>query len=245
MSYNYDDSGTKMPNHAIVLAAGLGRRMMPLTETTPKPLLPLGHHRIIDYTLDKFEEAGVTELVVNVHYKASQLIEHLEKRHLGHTGEHVRISQEAELLETGGGIKAALPWLGIGCFFVANADSVWMDGATPALDRLATLWSDDEMDALLLVVKTPPEEEGDYSIHPQTDKLKYRPGGDLKYAGLAIVHTRLFRDAPEGSFSLKKLFDDAERKGRLFGVKHNGKWFHLGTPEALAKADAEFRALNI
>ncbi len=244
MAYNFDDrSSLDLPDYAMVLAAGFGRRMMPLTEDKPKPLLSLGHQTIIDYTLDRFEDAGIPNIVVNVHYKADMMVSHLYKR-----SRQVRICQEETPLETGGGITAALPYLGAGRFFIANGDSVWIDGAVPTLDRLAALWNESTMDALLLLVSTPDDEDGDYEMNQHDGKLTYRPNrktGEFMYAGLALLHARLFQKTPDGAFRLPVLFHEAERNGRLYGAQHNGKWYHLSTPEALSRADAEFRAASL
>jgi MurNAc alpha-1-phosphate uridylyltransferase len=230
----------------MVLAAGLGERMRPLTLDTPKPLLEVGGRALIDWTLDRFAAAGLSRIVVNTHYKAGMM-----ERHLGGRADlDITISHEAERLETGGGVARALPLLGDAPFYVANSDSVWLDGPTPALDRLAALWDPDRMDALLLVMSAPRSElyegPGDFMMDA-AGRLTFRPERRIApyvYCGLHITHPRLFAGAPEGSFRLTRLWRAAETAGRLFGLAHDGAWFHVGTPDALAFADSHLDPRN-
>jgi MurNAc alpha-1-phosphate uridylyltransferase len=230
----------------MVLAAGLGERMRPLTLDRPKPLLEVGGHALIDWTLDRFAAAGVTDIVVNAHYKAEMLERHLS----GRAGPAIRISHEAERLETGGGIVHALPLLGDAPFYVANSDSVWLDGPTPALQRLAATWDPDRMDALLMLMVAPRSElyegAGDFMMDVM-GRLTARPERRIApyvYTGLHIAAPQMFADAPEGRFRLTKLWRKAEAAGRLFGMVHDGAWFHVGDPEALAAADSHLDARN-
>jgi MurNAc alpha-1-phosphate uridylyltransferase len=219
----------------MILAAGLGERMRPLTLDRPKPLLMLGSKTILDHVLAHFTAAQIPNLVVNAHYKGEMIRDHLR----GMPG--VAISAEETLLETGGGIKQALPLLGAEAFFTANADTVWRDGAQPALQRLAARWDDTAMDALLLLTPATGR-AGDYAID-ENGRLTYRPDGKTApylYAGLCLLHPRLFAGAPEGRFSLKLLWDRAEAAGRLTGVAHDGAWYHLGTPGELDAAQKDF-----
>ncbi len=234
------------PKSAMVLAAGLGERMRPLTLEKPKPLLEVGGKTLIDWTLDRFAAAGVTDIVVNSHYKAEMLERHLE----GRSDLTIQISREAERLETGGGVVRALPQLGTAPFYVANSDSVWLDGPTPALDRLAARWDPDQMDVLLLLMSAPRSEmydgPGDFMMDA-AGRLTFRPERRIApyvYAGLHIAAPRLFEGAPQGSFRLTDLWRRAEAAGRLFGLVHDGAWFHVGTPDALHAADLQLDARN-
>jgi MurNAc alpha-1-phosphate uridylyltransferase len=230
----------------MVLAAGLGERMRPLTLEKPKPLLEVGGKPLIDWTLDRFAEAGIRKVVVNTHYKAEMLQAHLRDR----TDLAIEISHEAERLETGGGVTKALPLLGDAPFYVANSDSVWLDGPTPALERMTAVWDPDRMDILLMLMSAPRAEyydgAGDFLMDP-TGRLNFRPDRRIVpyvYAGLHIAAPRLFDDAPSGSFRLTRLWRQAEAAGRLFGIVHDGAWFHVGTPDALVAADSQLDARN-
>jgi len=237
---------TSRPKTAMVLAAGLGERMRPLTLDRPKPLLEVGGRALIDWTLDRFAAAGTRQIAVNSHYKAEMLERHLAKR----TDLDIRISREPERLETGGGVVRALPLLGDSPFYVANSDSVWLDGPTPALDRLAAAWKPDQMDVLLLLMAAPRSElyegPGDFMMDP-AGRLAFRPERRIApyvYSGLHIAAPRLFAGAPAGAFPLTRLWRKAEAEGRLFGLVHDGAWFHVGTPDALAAADSQLDARN-
>lgn len=226
---------------AMVLAAGLGIRMRPLTDDRPKPLVVLAGRTLLDRALDRLADAGVRRVVVNCHYRADMISQHLAGR------TDVVLSPEAELLETGGGVTAALAHLGDTPFFVVNSDAVWRDGPTPALDRLAAYWNDGAMDALLLLVPTPAiaggtiNDRGDYHLEPD-GRARRRAEGEIAaflFGGIQILHPRLFDGAPDGPFSLNVLYDRAEASGRLYGIRHDGEWYHVGTPEDLTAAEAE------
>lgn len=223
----------------MVLAAGLGERMRPLTLHRPKPLLEVGGRTLIDWTLDRFAAGGVANVVVNLHYKGDMIERHLKSRR----DLDISLSHEPERLETGGGVARALPLLGNHPFYVANADSVWLDGPTPALHRLAATWDGDKMDALMLLVVTPRSDlydgQGDFMMDP-AGRLTFRPERRIApyvYSGLHIAAPRLFKDAPQGSFRLTHLWRKSAAEGRLFGLVHDGAWFHVGTLDALAAAD--------
>jgi MurNAc alpha-1-phosphate uridylyltransferase len=230
----------------MVLAAGLGERMRPLTLNAPKPLLEVGGKALIDWTLDRFAAAGISKVVVNSHYKAEMLEAHLA----GRADLDIKISREAERLETGGGVAHALPHFGGAPFYVANADSVWLDGPTPALNRLAVGWDPEKMDALLLLMSAPRSDSyegwGDFMMDP-AGRLTFRPERRVApyvYAGLHICAPRLFAEAPDGSFRLTQLWRKAEAEGRLYGLVHDGAWFHVGTPDALEAADGQLDKRN-
>jgi MurNAc alpha-1-phosphate uridylyltransferase len=229
---------TFMPSHAMVLAAGLGLRMRPITETTPKPLVSVAGRCMLDRVFDHLDEAGVPNRVVNTHWRAEKIALHLA----GKPG--VTLSDESELLlETGGGVAKALPLLGNAPFFVCNADILWRNGPVSALRRLASAWNEGKMDALLLMTPTITsfgyEGQGDFFL--DTDGLARRRSGSevspYVFAGVQILHPRLFHDLPEGPFSLNVLYNRAQDEGRLYGVAHDGEWYHIGTPEALAEAE--------
>ena len=228
------------PKRAMILAAGLGKRMRPITVTMPKPLIEIGGRALIDHGLDALERAGVEQVVVNVHYLADQMQSHLGRRRRP----TIAISDErGRLLDTGGGIAKALPALGDKPFYLLNSDSFWIEGARPNLDWLASAWREHDMDALLLVAATVRSVgyhgRGDFRMDP-AGRLVRRAERDVApfaYAGAAILHPRLFEGAPVGAFSLNRLFDKAAEEKRLFGVRLDGLWLHIGAPEAIGEAE--------
>jgi MurNAc alpha-1-phosphate uridylyltransferase len=231
----------QMPRRAMVLAAGLGVRMKPLTDRIPKPMVEVGGKPLIDHVLDRLADAGVERAVVNVHYLADMLERHLA----GRRAPAIIISDErGVLLETGGGVVRALPLLGPAPFFLINSDTIWIDSVKPNLARLADAFDPDRMDALLLLAPTTTSVgyggRGDYAM--ATDgRLERRGERDVVpfvYAGTAIFRPELFVGAPGGRFSLTRLFDRAEEAGRLHGLRLEGIWMHVGTPDAIALAEA-------
>jgi N-acetyl-alpha-D-muramate 1-phosphate uridylyltransferase len=233
------------PNRAFVLAAGLGTRMRPYNGNIPKPLVEVGRKSLIDYSLDRLAVVGVETVVVNVHHLADALERHLAARQRP----HIVISDErAELLGTGGGIAKALPLLGGEPFFLVNSDTVWLDGVRPNFTRLAEAFDPKAMDALLLLASTTDSigytGRGDFAMLPD-GRLRRRAENQVVpfvYAGAAILTPALFADAPAGVFSLTKLFDRAGDAGRLYGLRLEGVWMHVGTPEAVAAAEAALAA---
>lgn len=224
---------------AMVLAAGRGVRLRPLTDRLPKPLVPVGGIAMLDRALDALASAGVSQAVVNVHHLASQIEARLATR----MQPAIRVSREDELLETGGGIAKAIAHFGAEPFFAVNADIVWLDGETPALARLAEAWDGGRMDALLLVQPVARavgyDGSGDFALTGE-GRLKRRgsaPSAPFVFAGVQILHPRLFDGAPAGAFSLNVLYDRAHDAGRLFGLAHNGGWLHVGTMDGLAAAE--------
>jgi N-acetyl-alpha-D-muramate 1-phosphate uridylyltransferase len=238
--------GMTKPQSAMVLAAGLGTRLRPITDRIPKPLVPLGGRALIDHVLDRLAEAGVPRAVVNLHYKAEMIERHLETRR--HPA--VALSVEDELLETGGGILKALPLLD-DVFYVANSDVFWLDGAVPALQRLARAWDPARLDALLLLQSTTRalgyEGAGDFFLDPlgHVRRRREREIAPHLFAGVQIVHRRLFDGKAPGKFSLNPLWDRAIAAGRLAAITHDGEWFHVGTPEALALAEARLASHRV
>lgn len=224
---------------AMVLAAGLGKRMKPLTDTMPKPMVPLADKPLIGHTMDRLADAGVKRAVVNLHYMGEQIRNYLADE----TRLEVVFSEEPDILETGGGVANAMPVLGTSPFYCINADAFWLDGFENALGRLAERWNDEEMDALLLLHSTVEgygyDGVGDF-LADAAGLLSRRPESEVVpwlYAGVQILHPRLFEGAPTGAFSLNVLYDKAIETGRLFGVVHDGEWFHIGTPDGLAVAE--------
>jgi N-acetyl-alpha-D-muramate 1-phosphate uridylyltransferase len=233
------------PRNAMVLAAGLGTRMRPLTDTKPKPLVQVAGKALIDHVLDKLAAAGVKTAVVNVHYLADQIERHLAKR----KKPKIVISDERGLLlDTGGGVAKALPLLGDTPFFHVNSDTLWLDGETPNLTRLAQSFDAAKMDALLLLAPAKGSigygGSGDFSLHADGHLVARVTGtqAPLVYAGVAILAPALFQAAPEGAFSLTALFERAAAKGRLHGLRLEGQWMHVGSPDAIAAAEAAIKA---
>ncbi len=231
------------PTKAMILAAGLGVRMRPLTDKMPKPLVSVAGRPLLDHVLDKLADAGVSEAVVNVHYLPDQIIAHTASR----TRPRVIISDERDqVLGTGGGVVKALPLLGPDPFFHINSDTLWIDGVRPNLARLAETFDPARMDILLLMAPTTSSigygGRGDYSMLPDGALRKRREHQVVPfvYAGAAIMSPSLFADAPSGEFSLTKMFDRANEQERLFGLRLDGVWMHVGTPDAIGAAEEAF-----
>jgi len=228
---------------AMILAAGLGVRMRPLTRTRPKPLIELAGKPLIAHALDRLNGAGVEQIVVNVHY----LPEQIESWAQAQAAPQIVISDERDgLLDTGGGVARALPMLGQSPFFVLNSDSVWIEGAKPALARMRQAWRAADMDCLLLVSSMALSVgycgQGDFHLDPE-GRLARRAAGQVApfvFAGCYIAAPHLFAEAPEGPFSMNVLWDRALAAGRLHGIRHDGLWLHVGTPDSIALAERAF-----
>jgi N-acetyl-alpha-D-muramate 1-phosphate uridylyltransferase len=227
----------RAPDTAMVMAAGLGKRMRPLTATRPKPLVELAGKPLIDHVLDRLRAAGVSKIVVNVHYLADALEAHLKGKAKDFD---VKISDERDLLlETGGGLIRALPIIDADPFLAVNSDNYWVDGPADTLQLLASLWRDDDMDALLLLV--PQARAGNHGgqgdFHMKADgRLARRAKGRVApfvFTGVQMISKRLLRDAPDGPFSTNILWDRAIAEGRCFGAVHQGLWFDVGNPAAI------------
>jgi MurNAc alpha-1-phosphate uridylyltransferase len=233
-----------MPASAMVLAAGMGTRMRENSKKKPKPLVEVRERALIDHVLDRLAQAGVANAVVNVHYLADLLEEHLLPR----KRPRISISDERkQLLGTGGGIAKALPLLGNAPFLLANSDSLWIEPATSNLVRLARFFDRLRMDAALLLAAIESargyEGRGDYSLEA-SGLLKRRPergSAPYVYMGVSILSPSLFDGAPRGAFGLSDLFDRAEKAGRLMGLKLEGTFLHVGTPEAITEAEKFIR----
>jgi N-acetyl-alpha-D-muramate 1-phosphate uridylyltransferase len=225
---------------AMVLAAGLGKRMHPLTLARPKPLVEVAGRRLIDYAMDHLRKARVRRAIVNVHHLADQLESWAAAQH---DTEIVISDERDELLDTGGGILKALPQLGQDPFFVLNSDSFWIDGRSPALERLRKTWDGRLMDSLLLLCPLASamgyKGEGDFHLDTDGRLVRRRPSerASFVYAGCFLVSPDLFHAAPKGPFSMNLLWDQAQTKSRLFGLRHDGLWFHVGTPDSIAYAE--------
>jgi MurNAc alpha-1-phosphate uridylyltransferase len=223
-----------------VLAAGYGERMRPLTDTRPKPLVEVSGRALLDHVLDKLAQTGVPTAVVNVHYLANQI----EKHVAGRKTPRILISDERDtLLDTGGGVVKALPLLGKAPFFLINSDSIWLDGTRSNLQRLAGAFDPSKMDALLLLAPAATSigyaGRGDFAMAAD-GRLRPRAEREVVpfvYAGAAIFSPALFKDAPQGPFSLNRLFNKAVESERLFGLRLDGIWMHVGTPDAIALAE--------
>lgn len=230
---------------AMVLAAGYGERMRPLTDTMPKPLIPLMGRTLIDHVLDRLAAAGVETAIVNVHYLPEQIEAHMEAR--ASRAPRTVISDERDLLlNTGGGAAKALPHLGDGPFFIHNSDSVWSEGVTPALPHMQRLWDGDRMDCLLLLAPLSTSigynARGDFDMAPdgRLSRRGDRQAVPFAFAGVSLCTAAFFEDLPDGPFSLNLLWDRALAKNRLYGMRLYGRWMHVGTPEALSEAEAIF-----
>ncbi len=235
------------PTHAMVLAAGLGKRMRPITDRIPKPLVSIGGKPMLDHALDRLAEAGIGTAVVNVHYLAEQIEQHVEAR----TAPRILISDErAMLLETGGGVKKALPLLGSEPFLHVNSDSLWVERGISNIASLCDAWHAETTDILLLIARREDSVgfDGAGDFHLAGDGTLARRGASptapYVFAGVAILKPRLFADTPEGIFSLNLLFDRAIAAGTLRGLPLLGRWLHVGTPEAIAPAEAAFAAAS-
>lgn len=233
------------PTTAMILAAGLGTRMRPLTDHMPKPMVAVAGKPLLDHVLDKLADAGVTRAVVNVHYLPDQIIDHLASR----ATPAITISDERDvILGTGGAVVKALPRLGDQPFFLSNADTMWIDGVRPNLARLADAFDAARMDILLLLAPTADSigyhGKGDFTMG--TDgALRRRKETEVVpfvYAGVAVLSPALFADAPQGEFSLTRIFDRAAETSRLHGLRIDGTWMHVGTPDAVDAAEKAFLA---
>ena len=234
---------------AMIMGAGLGLRMRPLTNDRPKPLVTVGGKSLMDHTIDRLVAAGVSLVVVNLHYKADMLRAHLAKRH---DVEIVYSDETEKLLDTGGGVVQALSHFGGQPFFVLNSDSIWIENGAPVLAAMMQAWDESRMDGLLLLadMKTALgyEGTGDFALKADGRLIRAREagGGDAVYgySGVQIVQPHLFADAPDGAFSTNVMWDRATGQKRLHGTVMDATWIHVGTPEARDEAEATLAALS-
>ncbi|AOH85436.1 mannose-1-phosphate guanylyltransferase [Sphingomonas panacis] len=233
----------RVPETAMVMAAGLGKRMRPLTATRPKPLIEVAGKPLIDHVLDRLRSAGVKRAIVNVHYLADALEAHLRNRVKGI--EVVVSDERARLMETGGGIVQARDLIGDAPFVVVNSDNLWVDGPSDAIRLLAAQWDDARMDALLLMVPLARANnhvgQGDFRLAPDGRITGWRTPGKpapFVYTGVQILSPRVIRDWPEGAFSTRLFWERAIEEGRAYGMVHQGLWFDVGSPAAIGKTEA-------
>jgi N-acetyl-alpha-D-muramate 1-phosphate uridylyltransferase len=229
---------------AMLMSAGLGKRMRPLTATRPKPLVPVAGQPLMDHALDRIEEAGIRRTIVNVHYLPDAIEGHLEARTRGTGATYVISDERALLLETGGGLIKALPLIGDQPFLCANSDNLWTNGPIDSIRALGERWDDDAMDALLLMVPharaTGHKGPGDFHMD-QLGRLSRRVPGKLApfvFTGVQILAPRLIGDPPSDVFSTNIFWDRAIQAGRAYGFVHQGLWFDVGTPEAIPLVEA-------
>jgi len=225
---------------AMVLAAGLGQRMRPLTADRPKPLVPVLGRTLLDRVLDRLGDGGIERAVINVHYLGDQIVHAVA----GRERPRIEISDERDaLLDTGGGVRKALALLGDGPFFVQNADSIWIEGPENAIRQMRRNWDGERMDCLLLLAMTTTSTgytgRGDFAMEPEGRLLRRHESGVVPFvfAGLSIMHPRLFDKTPEGAFSLNRIWDEAIERDRLYGMRLEGRWMHVGSPAGLAEAE--------
>ncbi len=230
------------PKTGFVLAAGKGTRLRPYTDTMPKPMVPIAGKSIIHRTLEKLEREGVSRVIVNLHHLAPVLEAHL----MSIKKPQIILSHENDLLETGGGVKKALPDIGPDPFYLINGDALWDEAEHgSALSRLAAAWNDNTMDILLLLQPVGAmdltDAVGDYDVAPDSRAIRnLQKNGRYMFAGVRIVHPRIFDGTQEGAFSFLSLMDRAQQKGRLYAIVHEGGWYHISTPEDLESVDAAF-----
>jgi MurNAc alpha-1-phosphate uridylyltransferase len=231
------------------MGAGLGTRMRPLTDDRPKSLVTVGGKTLIDHSIDRLVAAGISLVVVNLHYKAEMLRSHLAKRR----DVEIMFSDESDmLLDTGGGVVKAMSHFAGAPFFVLNSDSIWIEDGTPVLSAMLAAWDTDRMDGLLLLADMHTalgyEGSGDFVLRPDGHLLRARDakgdGTAYAYPGVQIAHPRLFADAPAGAFSTNVMWDRAIAAEMLFGTVLDGTWIHVGTPEARDEAEATLAALS-
>ncbi|MEM9357905.1 MAG: nucleotidyltransferase family protein [Pseudomonadota bacterium] len=229
---------------AMILAAGMGTRMRPLTDDRPKPLVELSGRKLLDRVLDRLSRAEFSRAVVNVHYRAELIEEALQER----ASPAIEISDERDLLlDTGGGVSRALPLIDRDSFLIHNSDSVWVEGVSDNLERLREFWDPERMDCLMLLALSGSsigfEGSGDFLMSP-CGRLRRRPEREqapFVFTGVSIAHRRMFADPPDGAFSLNVLWDRAIERDRLFGIRLDGFWMHVGTPDALSESEHALR----
>jgi MurNAc alpha-1-phosphate uridylyltransferase len=232
-----------VPETAMVMAAGLGKRMRPLTASRPKPLVHVAGQALLDHVLDRLRAAGVRRAVVNVHYLADALEAHLKSHG---KGLEITVSDErAQLMETGGGLVQARALIGDQPFLCVNSDNLWIDGPVDAIRLLGSAWDDARMDALLLLVPLARAHchggRGDFHLAPDGRITKRRGAGRVApfvYTGVQILSPRVIADWPEGPFSTMLFWERAIAAGRAYGMVHQGLWFDVGTPGAIAATEA-------
>ena len=231
------------PQRGMIMAAGMGLRMRPLTNERPKPLIEVDGRTLLDHAIDRLMHVGVKHILVNVHYKGEMVIEHVKRRR----DVEIMIQDERDrLLDTGGALKRALPFFNGEPFFSHNSDSIWLESWSSNLERMTQIWNDQHMDCLMLLAATHSsigyEGGGDFTMDSDGRLARRQPPRITPFAwpGVQLMHPRLIAHAPTSDvFSTNKLWDVAISEGRLFGIRMDGKWMHIGTPEAKAEAEAQ------
>jgi MurNAc alpha-1-phosphate uridylyltransferase len=236
--------GRSMVKSAMILAAGLGQRMRPLTETLPKPLIPVAGKSMLERTFEHLNEAKISHIVVNTHYLAPLIVERVKALY-----PQTILSHEDILLETGGGIKKALPLLRGDPFFVLNGDSIWI--GTESLKSLEKNWDERKMEGVLLLIPREKaygyEGRGDFFMDPQGGLYRPKKGHPAPYVfiGVQLLGRQLFHNAPSGPFSLNLLWDEALAKNRLYGHIHQGEWFHISTPQDITQYEPILSSIQV
>lgn len=231
----------RTPDRAFILAAGRGNRLRPHTDTLPKPLVPVAGQPIIDYVIDGVTGAGVTDVTVNLHYMADKLERHLR----GKSVPRFTLTHEEVLLDTGGGIKNGLSSMGDGPFYIVSGDSFWADGPSGnTLRRMAAAWDPAQMDLLLMLQPLSrlhtDHAVGDYDMQSDGRIVRSKnQTGAYMWTSIRVCDKRLFDNTPDGPFSFLTLMDRAESRGRLYGMVHDGEWYHITTPDDLVQIDTE------
>ena len=227
-----------MVNHAFILAAGMGKRLRPYTDTMPKPMVNVHGKPTIDHTIDKLVASGITNITVNLHYMGNILKDHLSQR----ADVNITFSEETELLETGGGLKKALHTMPANDpFFIINGDAFWTENGSNIFQDLSDNWNDSDMDILLAL--QPVEKMiltngvGDYTLESGKATRSHAQDGDLMFAGIRLCHPRVFEGSPGGAFSFLQLMDKAEQNNRLGGIRFEGEWHHISTPKELNRVN--------
>ncbi len=234
---------------AFIMAAGMGKRLRPYTDTMPKPLVPVAGQPTIGHIIDHLVAAGIQDITVNLHYRADQLAAYLAERE--NSSLTIHTAYEETLLDTGGGIKAQLHHFGNDPFYVINGDAYWIDGAQGnCFQRLRAAWRDADMDLLLLLQSIDrmilTDGVGDYAMATNGQLTRMRDqSGPYMFAGIRMCHPRLFKDTPDGTFGFLPLMDGAENAGRLYGLEHDGDWHHISTPEELERVEADIAARHL
>jgi MurNAc alpha-1-phosphate uridylyltransferase len=239
----------RKPDKAIILAAGFGKRMKPLTDDTPKPLLPVAGRSLIERSIDKLCESGIKDITVNAHY-LPQAMKDMAEAYDGPASLH--ISEEKEILDTGGGIKNTLPHFGNESFFVLSGDGLWEDSTTnpPALEAMREAWDEKKMDILILLQPLSSmmltRGTGDYDLEPDGRAVRSRnKTGEYMFTSIRINAPSIFENTPDEPFSYLECLDRAQISGRLFGLVHDGAWHHVSTPDDLDAVDRNFSVRNI
>jgi MurNAc alpha-1-phosphate uridylyltransferase len=231
------------PNYAFILAAGKGTRLRPHTDTMPKPMVPINGRPILDYALEKLKNSNVNNITINTNYLGDRIKNYTESIH----DLKITLSPETEHLETGGGVLYALDTMENQPFYLINGDALWTDGEnTPTLDRLAEAWNPDIMDILLLMqpVKNMnlTQGVGDYDLKDDGKAVRsMNKTGTYMFGGIRITKPNIFDDRSQGAFSFLELMDKAEKEGKLYGLIHDGDWYHISTPEDLNQVDKAFK----